>query len=161
MAAPGLNCGTWDLVPDQELNPCPLHWEHAVLATGPLGKSPGLRFCHHRTPLRLDPARGLSLFLLQRKGHPTIHWPPREAGKHRAHKYRLQSLAAWIPAALPLTSCLGKLANIHEPPCLHIQEEIINKTLLPQDFPGGPAVKTLPSNAEVSGSESVQGAKML
>ena len=90
LAAPGLNCGTWDLVPNQELNPCPLHWKHAVLATGPPGKSPGLRFCQHKTPLRLDLARGLSLFLLQRKEHLTTHWPPREARKHRAHKYGFQ-----------------------------------------------------------------------
>ena len=30
-------CGIW--FPDQELNPGPLHWEHGVLATEPLGKS--------------------------------------------------------------------------------------------------------------------------
>ena len=30
-------CGI--LFPDKGLNPCPLHWEHGVLATGPLGQS--------------------------------------------------------------------------------------------------------------------------
>ena len=30
----------WDLkFPNQESNPCPLHWEHGVLTTGPPGKS--------------------------------------------------------------------------------------------------------------------------
>ena len=41
MAALGLRCGTWDLVPCQGLNPVPLHWELGVLATGPPGKSHG------------------------------------------------------------------------------------------------------------------------
>ena len=27
------------LFPDQGLNPCPLHWKHVVLTTGPPGKS--------------------------------------------------------------------------------------------------------------------------
>ena len=35
----GSSYGTWDLVPDQGLNPGPLRWEHGVLATGPPGKS--------------------------------------------------------------------------------------------------------------------------
>ena len=46
MAAPGLSCGlqtlscgTGGLVPYQELNLGPLHWELSDLATGPLGKS--------------------------------------------------------------------------------------------------------------------------
>ena len=39
LAALGLRCGTWDLVPCQGLNPGPLHWELGVLATGPPGKS--------------------------------------------------------------------------------------------------------------------------
>ena len=30
-------CGNW--FSDQWLNPCPLHWEHGVLTTGPPGKS--------------------------------------------------------------------------------------------------------------------------
>ena len=29
----------WDLVPQQGLNPCHLHWKHRVLTTGPPGKS--------------------------------------------------------------------------------------------------------------------------
>ena len=30
----------WDLkFPNQGSNPCPMHWEHGVLTTGPLGKS--------------------------------------------------------------------------------------------------------------------------
>ena len=29
----------WDLVPDQESNQGPLHWEHRVLTTGPPGSS--------------------------------------------------------------------------------------------------------------------------
>ena len=33
----------WDLVPDQGLNPSPLHWKREVLATGPPGRS--LTFC--------------------------------------------------------------------------------------------------------------------
>ena len=58
MAALGLSCGMWDLrfgmrtlsysildlVPDQELNLGPLHWEHGVLATEPPGKSPKAKF---------------------------------------------------------------------------------------------------------------------
>ena len=32
----------WDLVPNQGLNPGPLHWEHGPLATGPPGTSPNL-----------------------------------------------------------------------------------------------------------------------
>ena len=34
----------WDLVPDQGLNPGPMHWECRVLATGPSGKSPSVIF---------------------------------------------------------------------------------------------------------------------
>ena len=45
-AAMSLSCGMQDLLvlacgiqlPDQGLNLGPLHWEHPVLATGPLGK---------------------------------------------------------------------------------------------------------------------------
>ena len=66
-AAPGLHCSMWDLCcsmwdlccgmwdlqlqhacgiqfPDQRLNPDPLHWEHGVLPTGPLGKFLFLNF---------------------------------------------------------------------------------------------------------------------
>ena len=56
LTVPGLSCGTWDLrfslrhagslvascriqFPNQGLNPGPLHWDHEILATGPLGKS--------------------------------------------------------------------------------------------------------------------------
>ena len=38
-----LSCGKWDLVPQPEINPGPLHWEHGVLVTGPPGKP--LRAC--------------------------------------------------------------------------------------------------------------------
>ena len=37
--------------PDQELNPCPLHWECGVLTTGPPGKPPeGMLSSRHITP---------------------------------------------------------------------------------------------------------------
>ena len=39
LAALGLSCGLWDLVPEQGWNPGPLHWEHRVLTTAPPGKS--------------------------------------------------------------------------------------------------------------------------
>ena len=39
LAAPGLSCGMWDLVTCPGIKPSPLHWEHGVLATGPLGQS--------------------------------------------------------------------------------------------------------------------------
>lgn len=39
LAAPGLNCDMWDLVPWQGTEPRPLHWEYEVLAAGPPGKS--------------------------------------------------------------------------------------------------------------------------
>ena len=39
LAALGLSCGLWDLVPEQEWNPGPLHWEHRVLTMVPPGKS--------------------------------------------------------------------------------------------------------------------------
>lgn len=44
--APGLNCGTWDLLQfsDQKSNLGPLLWEHGVLATGAPGTSQGLSF---------------------------------------------------------------------------------------------------------------------
>ena len=35
---------TQDLVPDQGLNPGPVHWEYRVLATGPSRKSPSVIF---------------------------------------------------------------------------------------------------------------------
>ena len=38
-----LSCSMWDLVPDQGIDPGPLHWE-CRLATGPSGKSPLLVF---------------------------------------------------------------------------------------------------------------------
>ena len=37
-----VTCGTY--FPDQELNSGPWHWEHGVLASGPLGKSPTFIF---------------------------------------------------------------------------------------------------------------------
>ena len=39
LTAPGLSCYVWDLVPNQEFNPDPLHWEHKILVTGPPAKS--------------------------------------------------------------------------------------------------------------------------
>ena len=44
--APGLNCGTWDLLQfsDQKSNLGPLLWEHRVLAMGAPGTSQGLSF---------------------------------------------------------------------------------------------------------------------
>lgn len=49
LAAPGLshslqtlNCGLWDLVPDQGSNPGSLRWERGVMATESPGKSPTL-----------------------------------------------------------------------------------------------------------------------
>ena len=44
LAASGLICNMQDLVPDQGLNPGPLHWELRVSATGPPGKSLKLTF---------------------------------------------------------------------------------------------------------------------
>lgn len=43
--APGLNCGTWDLLQlsDQKSNLGPRLWEHGVLATGAPGTSQGSR----------------------------------------------------------------------------------------------------------------------
>ena len=38
MAAPGLSCSMWDLVPLPGIEPGPLHWELRVLTTGPSGK---------------------------------------------------------------------------------------------------------------------------
>ena len=35
----GVVCHVGSQFPDQGLNPCPLHWEHGVLTTGPPGKS--------------------------------------------------------------------------------------------------------------------------
>ena len=57
LAAPGLGCGTWDLLvaacgllsccmhagsssPNRDKTPGPVHWDHGVLPTGPPGKSP-------------------------------------------------------------------------------------------------------------------------
>jgi len=39
LAVLGLSCDMWDPVPDQGLNPGPLHWKDEVLATGSPGKS--------------------------------------------------------------------------------------------------------------------------
>ena len=39
LAALGLRCGMWDLVTCPGIKPSPLHWEHGVSATAPLGKS--------------------------------------------------------------------------------------------------------------------------
>ena len=39
LAALGLSCSMWDLVPWPETEPGPLHWKHGVLTTGPPGKS--------------------------------------------------------------------------------------------------------------------------
>ena len=39
-----LSYSMWGLVPRPELNLGPLHWEHGVLATGPLGKSPQIEY---------------------------------------------------------------------------------------------------------------------
>ena len=39
LAAPGLSCGLWHLVPWPGIRPGPLHWERGVLAAGPPGKS--------------------------------------------------------------------------------------------------------------------------
>ena len=48
LAVPRLSCSTWGLLwlqhvgsssPTRDQTPGPLHWEHGVLATGPLGKS--------------------------------------------------------------------------------------------------------------------------
>ena len=33
--------------PDQRWNPCPLHWKHGVLTTGPSGKSNHVKFQYH------------------------------------------------------------------------------------------------------------------
>ena len=38
LAVPGLSWGMWHLVPWPGMEPSPLHREHAVLATGPLGR---------------------------------------------------------------------------------------------------------------------------
>ena len=35
-----LSWSMWDLIPDQGVNPGPLHWEHRVIAAGPPAKSP-------------------------------------------------------------------------------------------------------------------------
>ena len=35
----GLSCSIWDLVPDQEWSPGPLHWEQGISTPGPSGKS--------------------------------------------------------------------------------------------------------------------------
>ena len=44
LTTPGLSCTCRIYLPDQDLNPDPLHWEHGVLATGPPEKSPYIPF---------------------------------------------------------------------------------------------------------------------
>ena len=39
LAAPGLSCGMWDLVPWPGIEPKPPDWERGILTTGPPGKS--------------------------------------------------------------------------------------------------------------------------
>ena len=61
-----LSCGMWDPLPYQGSNPCPLHWECRLLATGPPRKffSPGIYFpasCSHSLYLLLTcPGCGVS-----------------------------------------------------------------------------------------------------
>ena len=48
LPAPGLSCVMCGLIPDQGLNPGPLHYECGILATGPPGKSLHLKMYFHR-----------------------------------------------------------------------------------------------------------------
>ena len=50
-----LSCSMQDLVPDQESNPGPLHWELRVLATGPPGKSVQFSSVAQSCPTLCDP----------------------------------------------------------------------------------------------------------
>ena len=55
LAALGLNCSMWDLVPQSGIEHGCLHWQHYVLATGPPGKSLITvlgSVTDHRPPLR-------------------------------------------------------------------------------------------------------------
>ena len=68
LAAPGLSCGMWALVPQPGIEPRPLHWEHGVLTTGPPGKSGGrlsiIVFCYCPVTLYLVEVNGLQVEFL-------------------------------------------------------------------------------------------------
>ena len=54
---PALHCGMWDGVPDQGVNPGPLHWECGVWASGPPGKSLYVLLVSALCPLPLSLSR--------------------------------------------------------------------------------------------------------
>lgn len=90
------------LVPNQDLNPCPLHWEHRVVTAGPPGKSlcyplcpaPSILLpCHPRTaPKRVgEEARLGSGAQATRAGHPPQ--APYFFSRHSTYSFFLRRLS--------------------------------------------------------------------
>ena len=155
LAAPGLSCSMWDhqsslwhmgfvvaacellavacgiWLPDQELIPGPLHWEHGFLANGPPGKSPQypLTWGHPPEPF-VPPYNFLSIFYLC-EARAWLLCVNKGRGKHfrnlssidccRSHNFCMRKMAVYNEKHIPISSqihshpfslpWLGKLAS--------------------------------------------------
>ena len=81
-------CGI--LVPRPEIHPCPLHWKHGVLATGPPGKSLSILYIYHFSPtylLSVNVQCPLSLYHFSPSSHLflSIQGIERESWGHPHH----------------------------------------------------------------------------
>ena len=101
LAVPGLGCAMWDLAPWPGMEPWTLSWEHGIITTRPLGKSPELIFKKKQLNSSFPAKLSCSAFGLQGLPNDESFWYKHMYKQKEARNLEVSTFSArWLLARL-------------------------------------------------------------